>query len=151
MRCASLRGVEFFPMGKEEREGAALGTILLLFIFICTRIEIVISYFVQKYHQFVSDKWRRYRQVGRVRNMSWNNKQPRRSRYFQLEGTDTSLTGLRKIFLVHVSRFKEYKVEPKFWLIKFDEVLGNEIKDKLRRVFKMMLPRYLIGSQTNLL
>ena len=36
LRCASLRGVEFFPMGKEEREGAALGTIVLLFIFRCS-------------------------------------------------------------------------------------------------------------------
>ena len=34
LRCASLRGVEFFPHGKrEEREGAALGTFVLLFIF----------------------------------------------------------------------------------------------------------------------
>ena len=40
---------------------------------------------------------------------------------------------------VSVSQFQEYKVEPKFWLIKFDEVLANEIKDKLRRAFKMVL------------
>ena len=33
LRCASLRGVEFFPMEKEEREGAAFGTFVLLFIF----------------------------------------------------------------------------------------------------------------------
>ena len=34
MRCASLRGVEFFPMEKEERGGAALGGFLLLGLFI---------------------------------------------------------------------------------------------------------------------
>ena len=34
LRCASLRGVEFFPHGKRgEKEGAALGTFVLLFIF----------------------------------------------------------------------------------------------------------------------
>lgn len=43
--------------------------------------EIVISHFVQKYYQFVSNKWRRQRQVGGVRNLSGNNKQPRRSRH----------------------------------------------------------------------
>ena len=34
LRCASLRGVEFFPMGKEERGGAAQGGFLLLGLFI---------------------------------------------------------------------------------------------------------------------
>ena len=34
LRCASLRGVEFFPMGKEEREGAAQGGFLLFILFI---------------------------------------------------------------------------------------------------------------------
>ena len=34
LRCASLRGFEFFQMGKEDREGAAFGTFVLLFIFI---------------------------------------------------------------------------------------------------------------------
>ena len=33
LRCTSLPGVEFFPMRKEEREGAALGTCVLLFMF----------------------------------------------------------------------------------------------------------------------
>ena len=41
------------------------------------------------------------------------------------------------ILMVRVSRIKEYKVKPKFWLIKFDELLGNEIKKKLRLVFKI--------------
>ena len=34
LRYASLRGVEFFPMGKEERGGAAQGGFLLLGLFI---------------------------------------------------------------------------------------------------------------------
>ena len=34
LRSASLRGVEFFPMGKEERGGAAQGGFLLLLLFI---------------------------------------------------------------------------------------------------------------------
>ena len=33
LRCASLRGVEFFPVGKEERGGAAQGGFLLLSLF----------------------------------------------------------------------------------------------------------------------
>ena len=33
LRCASLRGVEFFPMGKEERGGAAQGGFVLWFLF----------------------------------------------------------------------------------------------------------------------
>ena len=34
LRCASLRGVVFFPMGKEERGGAAQGGFLLFILFI---------------------------------------------------------------------------------------------------------------------
>ena len=34
LRYASLRGVEFFLMGKEERGGAAQGGFVLLFLFI---------------------------------------------------------------------------------------------------------------------
>ena len=33
LRYALMRGVEFFPMGKEEREGAAQGGFLLLGLF----------------------------------------------------------------------------------------------------------------------
>ena len=34
LRCTSLRGVEFFPIGKEERGGAAQGGFLLFILFI---------------------------------------------------------------------------------------------------------------------
>ena len=37
LRYASLRGVEFFPMGKEERGGAAQGGFVLLILFIRMR------------------------------------------------------------------------------------------------------------------
>ena len=40
LRYASLRGVEFFPMGKEEREGAALGTFVVLLIFMTILLTI---------------------------------------------------------------------------------------------------------------
>ena len=54
------------------------------------------------------------------------------------------------VIALHIcaSSIKQYNVEPKFWLIKFDEVLGNEIKQKLRQVFKVMFQLVLYISRS---
>ena len=43
LRYASLRGVEFFPMGKEERGGAAQGGFLLFILFITNTVKVLLN------------------------------------------------------------------------------------------------------------